>query len=172
MARSRSPSILEGLSLHESQEESQVVAADEAMVPLLPLRDSASQSAWRSELARVEDAAWREMSSAQRRRLRNQTTTARPPPPTTTTATRTRTTRTTARDHVAILLGGDALLTPEKWVYAQWSADDCRELLSFLEPTKRRYFQSMQKETLFQLIEYALDLRLHGDTLDRVGCIS
>lgn len=79
-------------------------------------------------------------------------------------------TPTTATDEASSALPPEGVvLRRGVRVYAGWGAKLVMELLSFLEPKKRARLQGLPKDTLYQLLEYSLDLRLHGDTLDRIG---
>lgn len=54
-------------------------------------------------------------------------------------------------------------------VFRGWGNKLALELLCFLEPCVKQKIRDFQKDELHRLIEYSLDVRLFGVTLDRIG---
>lgn len=54
-------------------------------------------------------------------------------------------------------------------VYRNWGQKMCADFLGYIEPKIRMQVSPLPLQTVQELIEYACDLRLTGDVLDRVG---
>ena len=54
-------------------------------------------------------------------------------------------------------------------VFSAWGQRICAELLVYIEDSLRGKVEHMPKSTLHELMEMSLDLRLFGQTLDRIG---
>ena len=54
-------------------------------------------------------------------------------------------------------------------VYRGWGPKMLHQLLCILEPTKSKMWKGMSKQQCQECLEFALDIRFFGETLDRIG---
>ena len=55
-------------------------------------------------------------------------------------------------------------------VYRGWGPRLLHQLLCTLEPNKSKMWKQLTKQQCQECLEFALDIRFFGDTLDRIGC--
>ena len=55
-------------------------------------------------------------------------------------------------------------------MYRGWGPRLLHQLLCTLEPNKSKMWKQLTKQQCQECLEFALDIRFFGDTLDRIGC--